>query len=411
MNRSWQVDLGELVDANATAMIQLRRQLHQHPEPSGEEQKTSQFLFEQLQAAGFQVRLGEDDCGVIVDADWEVQAAHASPRGRIALRADIDALRIQDVKQVEYRSKHEGIMHACGHDAHTTVVYGALSALMGLHQQQGLPWPVQIRGIFQPAEEIAQGACQMIQQGALEQVDAILATHMDPTRQTGQIGLKPGTLTAMCDTMTITVHGRAGHGARPHEARDPIAAAAQFLNALYATVPKQTADDQTVVASVGEFQGGQNANVIPNRVLLRGTLRTLTSAIRQSTQDQIRQLGKEIGQATETRFEIEFGRGCESVRNDEALVHLLHQTAIEVLGPESIEEILQPSMGSEDFAFYGQQVPAAMFRLGSSGGDDSSHPLHSASFDIMEESLAIGAKILAHAVILWSDPNQPEIPS
>ena len=405
MNKSWQTQLDQLIDSNRTTMIALRRQLHQHPEPSGEEQETSRYLSQQLQQAGFQVRLGHNQCGVIADADYLTESVTATQRGRIALRADIDALRIHDAKEVQYRSQHDGIMHACGHDAHTTIVFSAISALQQMHEQQQLPWPVQVRAIFQPAEEIAQGARQMIQEGALEEVAAILATHMDPTRETGRIGLKSGTLTAMCDTITVTVHGRAGHGARPHEARDPIAAAAQFLTALYQSVPRQSGDDDTVVASFGEFQGGQNANVIPNRVTLRGTLRTLTTTARETAQDKIQQLGQGIGEATETRFEIEFGRGCESVKNDQSLVQLLAAAATEVLADDSIESIATPSMGSEDFAFYCQQIPAAMFRLGSASGSKHNFPLHSAHFDITEESLLIGAKILAHAVILWSAPD------
>ena len=405
MNKSWKIQLDHLIDSKRTTIIELRRQLHQHPEPSGEERETSRYLSEQLQQAGFQVRLGQDQCGVIADADYAADPVTAGQPGRIALRADIDALNIPDAKEVPYRSKHEGIMHACGHDAHTTIVFSAISALQEMHEQQQLPWPVQIRAIFQPAEETAQGARQMIQEGALEGVAAILATHMDPTRETGRIGLKSGTLTAMCDTITVTVHGRAGHGARPHEARDPIAAAAQFLTALYQTVPRQTGDEETVVASFGEFQGGQNANVIPNQVTLRGTLRTLATATRQGAQEKIKQLGQEIGLQTETRFVIEFCRGCESVKNDQSLIQLLATAATEVLADDSIESITEPSMGSEDFAFYCQQIPAAMFRLGSAAGNENNFPLHSAHFDITEESLLIGAKIMAHAVILWSAPD------
>ena len=405
MNKSWQTHLDQLIDSKRTSIIELRRRLHQYPEPSGEERETSRYLSGQLQQAGFQVRLGENQCGVIVDADYATDAMSSGQPGRIALRADIDALNIPDAKEVPYRSKHEGVMHACGHDAHTTIVFSAISALQEMHEQQQLPWPVQIRAIFQPAEEIAQGALQMIQEGALEGVAAILATHMDPTRETGQIGLKSGTLTAMCNTITVTVHGRAGHGARPHEARDPIAAAAQFVTAVYQTVPRQTSDDNTVVASFGEFQGGQNANVIPSQVTLRGTLRTLTADARQEAQEKIKQLGQEIGLQTETRFEIDFDRGCESVKNDPSLVQLLATAATEVLADSSIESIAEPSMGSEDFAFYCQQIPAAMFRLGSASGNENNFPLHSAYFDVTEESLLIGAKIMAHAVILWSAPD------
>ncbi len=405
MNKSWQAQLDQLIDSNRTSIIELRRQLHQYPEPSGEERETSRYLSEQLEQAGLHVRLGKNQCGVIADADYVTPGTSSSQPDRIALRADIDALNIRDAKEVSYRSKHDGIMHACGHDAHTTIVFSAISALREMHAQGLLPWPVHIRAIFQPAEETAQGARQMIQEGALEGVAAILATHMDPTRETGRIGLRPGTLTAICDTILVTVRGRAGHGARPHEARDPIAAAAQFLTAVYQTVRKKTDIENTVVASFGEFQGGQNANVIPNQATLRGTLRTLTAAARQAAQEEIKRLGQEVAQQTETHFEIEFDRGCESVKNDPSLVQLLATTAKQVLHDDAIESISEPSMGSEDFSFYCEQIPAAMFRLGSATGSENRFPLHSANFDITEESLLIGAKIMAHAVILWSAPD------
>jgi len=405
MNKPWQVQLDQLIDSRRTPIIELRRQLHQYPEPSGEERETSRYLLDQLQQIGFQVRLGKNQCGVIADANYGPAPMDSEQPKRIALRADIDALNIRDAKEVSYRSKHEGIMHACGHDAHTTIVFSAISALREMHERDQLPWPVYIRAIFQPAEEIAQGASQMIQEGALEGITAILATHMDPTRETGRIGLRPGTLTAMCDTIIVTVRGRAGHGARPHEARDPIAAAAQFLTAVYQAVPKQTGDEKTVVASFGEFLGGQSANVIPNHATLRGTLRTLSAAARQEAQQEIKRLAEEVGLQTETRFEIDFDCGCESVKNDPSLVQLLATTAKQVLDDDAIESINEPSMGSEDFSFYCQRIPAAMFRLGSASGSKNRFPLHSANFDITEESLLIGAKIMAHAVILWSAPG------
>ena len=411
MNNSWQTELARLVDSNLPAMVQLRRRLHRNPEPSGEEEETCRLVMESLQALDFQCQLVAEGRGVLGEAMWPAGEPDTRPTGCIALRADMDALRIHDAKQTEYRSQRPGLMHACGHDAHTAVVLGSLQALKALEQQGKLPWPVHVRGIFQPAEEIAEGARQMIAEGALEGVRAILATHMDPTREIGRIGLREGTLTAMCNTIDIRVQGRGGHGARPHEARDPIRAAAHFLSRLYEQLPTQGDDQQPIAVSFGTFRGGDNANVIPETAQLRGTMRTLAPATRHQVQETIQQLADQTGQLTETHFEVQFDRGCESVLNDSDLIKLLETSASQVEEIEQIEQIALPSMGSEDFSFYGQQVPAAMFRLGSASNPETRFPLHSPNFDITEESLAIGAKILSQAVILWSDPDQAHQPS
>ncbi|HEY6563054.1 MAG TPA: amidohydrolase, partial [Pirellulaceae bacterium] len=188
----WLPYLRAAVDAEFPSMVELRRHLHRNPEPSGEEQATSQLLYGRLLDAGFEVRQGPNGCGVW--ADYFRDTPRDPPI--FALRADIDALRIQDEKTVEYRSTKPQLMHACGHDAHTSIVFGALLAIRRLDQAGHLSWPPRLRGIFQPAEETSQGACQMIESGALEGIRAIIATHVDPSRRLGRLGLRSGVLTA-----------------------------------------------------------------------------------------------------------------------------------------------------------------------------------------------------------------------
>lgn len=398
MNETWPEKLDQAIDARYDRMVKLRRLMHAEPELSAEERETSLRLYQSLGDEGFTVRMGADGCGVIADMDT------SAGQPTIAVRGDIDALRIHDEKQVEYRSRREGLMHACGHDAHTSIVWGALCALNDMRKANLLPWPIGLRGIFQPAEEICVGAREMIRVGALEGVDAILATHVDPSRHLGRIGLRKGVFTANCDEMEITIVGRGGHAARPHEASDPIAAAAQLINALYLFIARRTDSQHAVVVTIGQIIGGENANVIPEQVTLRGTVRTLDRSVRSETFSHICRLSEGIGATSETKINVEFGLGCHSVVNDPQLVELLRNAGHEVLGEEGVESIRRPSMGSEDFAFYAEQIPAAMFRLGCTSSRAGGSPLHSTTFDIDEETLRIGARILARAVIRWSKP-------
>src|SRR6185295_15307919 len=268
---------------------------------------------------------------------------------RIALRADIDALRIEDQKQTPYRSTVPQVMHACGHDAHTATMFGALLALDRLECDRELPWPITWRGIFQPAEESGDGAKAMIAAGALENVAVILAAHVDPTRRLGTIGVRSGSLTASCDDMRITVQGRGGHAARPHESNDPIAAAAELVSTLYQFVPRATDSQDAVVVSFGQIHGGQNANVIPEEVMLEGTVRTLNREVREKTVQHIRTLADGIEQVTGATVEVSFRRGSPSVQDDETLTQLVANVASDLLGANNVTTMPRPSMGSEDF--------------------------------------------------------------
>ena len=399
---SWQSALEAEVDARTTQLIEMRRYLHAHPEVSGEEQRTSQYLYERLDRDGFQVRIGPHGCGVLVDPPANVHVGSA--KGRIALRADIDALRIQDEKSVPYKSRCPGVMHACGHDVHTSVVYGALTALRQLEATGALPWPINYRGIFQPAEETIAGAADMIEAGAIEDVDAILANHVDPTREVGHVGIREGVLTASSEAMRLSIVGRGGHAARPHEAIDPIAVAAQLINSIYLFVPRATDSQDAVVVTIGQVIGGDNPNVIPEQIELLGTLRSLRGRVRTQTMQHIRQLCHGLSEASGAQIEVSFEKGTGSVRNDPRLIGLLRDAAGVVLDVDGVDEILRPSMGSEDFAGYLEHIPGAMFRLGTTAPGQDSTPLHTPTFDVDEQAIAIGAKVLAHAVILWSDP-------
>ncbi|MBL9124149.1 MAG: amidohydrolase [Planctomycetaceae bacterium] len=379
----------------------MRRHLHAHPELSGAERQTTAYLAGLLRQAGFAPRLADDERGLVVDS-----AGATSRAARVALRADIDALPIHEVNPVDYCSRTAGVMHACGHDAHATSLYGALLGLRALESTGELPWPVAWRGIFQPAEETLVGAAGMVSQGCLEGVAAIFGQHVDPGRPVGRIGVRAGAFTANCDTLQFHIGGRGGHAARPHDTRDPIAAAAQLIAALYAFVPRAIDSQDPVVVSIGMIQAGQAANVIPGEARLLGTLRTLDRRARARAQEQIRQIAGGIAAASGTTIEVEIVEGISAVLNDPGANELVRQAATEVLGAEHVEPIARPSMGSEDFAAYLDHVPGAMYRLGCASETAGNSALHTPTFNVDERALAIGAKVLARAAILWCDPSR-----
>lgn len=398
MDTNWQQHLDQAIDSMGDELIAIRRHLHTSPEISGEEYQTTEFLIERLQTQGFRPRTPETKRGVVCD-DGEASGA------KIAIRADIDALQIQDAKEVAYRSQRDNVMHACGHDAHTAILYGALCGLRQVRLADGLPWPIAVRGIFQPAEETAQGAKEMVAAGVLEGVGAIFATHVDPKRIAGRIGLRDGVSTANCDEIRIRLQGVGGHAARPHDAVDPIGAAAQLLQNIYLFVPRSTDSQEAVVVTFGHISGGSNSNVIPDSVQIQGTMRTLCHQVRAQTKERIQRICRGVSETTGVQIDMEIVNELDSVSNNAELNGILSRGAAEVLEAGGVEAIPRASMGSEDFSVYLREVPGAMFRLGAASGELRT-PLHSTNFDIAEEVIMIGAKILARSAVLWSDPHR-----
>ncbi len=396
----WHDALAQTVAKQTERLIAIRRHFHQHPELSGRERQTSLQLKQWLEDIGASVRLAPGECGLVADLSSEPTVGRVE---RFGMRADLDALRIEDCKQVDYRSRVPGVMHACGHDAHSAILLGTLLAIRDLIDEGVIAFPVHCRAIFQPAEETSSGAREMIRMGALEDVAQIVALHVDPSRDVGRVGLRRGVLTSNCDEIQIAIHGRGGHAARPHEARDPVAAAAQLINALYSHTPRLTNSQDAVVLTLCQVEAGDNANVIPESVKLRGTLRTLDEQIRLGTMEHIAQIARGVAQITQTRIEVGYGVSAPSVVNDRATVDLFRRCTVETLGEEGVEWIARPSMGSEDFAMYLQQVPGALARLGSRGPRIGGRPLHSPDFDIDERALPIGSQLLAAAVLHWSE--------
>ncbi|MEQ8210404.1 MAG: amidohydrolase [Lacipirellulaceae bacterium] len=399
MPKAWQQLLHKHVSEIAVDLVEMRRELHSHPEPSGSELQTSLLLYQRLESLGLSVTMGPEGCGVLADN------REPDLDQRIAFRGDIDALRIQDEKTVAYRSQNAGIMHACGHDAHATIAYGVAAALSKLQEAGDLPWPISWRAILQPAEETATGAKAMVAAGALKDIAAIFALHVDPVRPVGTIGIRTGALTANCDAIKFVVKGQGGHGARPHESKDPIAATALLVNSLYQFVPRANDSLDGTVLSIGRIAGGENPNVIPDHVEIEGTLRTLDAQVRQKAIDHIHQVLRGVEEITETRIEMTLPVGTPSVMNDSAVTKLVESAAASILDCSQIQTINRPSMGGEDFADYLGNCPGTMFRLGTRKDAGDPTLLHTSLFDIDEAALPIGVEIIAHAVILACHPQ------
>jgi amidohydrolase len=390
----WREVIDSFIDEQTHRWVTVRRHLHAHPEPSREEFRTTEYLAHLLGEAGLDVRIAPSGRGLTAEP------AGLGNLPRVAFRADIDALRIPDAKNVPYRSCHDGVMHACGHDAHATMALGAALALV--KAGESFPTPIAWRAIFQPAEEVSEGAEEMIEAGALEDVHSIVALHVDPELSVGRVGQRVGALTAACQEVRIEVRGVGGHSARPHLAVDPIAIASQLVTSLYQLLPRSVDARDPSVVTFGCIRGGTSPNIIPEEVELLGTIRTLSDRAAAQVEERITQVARGLSTASRCTIDVIFRRGTDSVFNDPEVTAACIQAAGQVVGPSNVEEIRLPSMGGEDFSGYLKRARGCLLRLGVASLDRPRHALHSPHFDIDEGALAIGAKLLAHGVVLLS---------
>jgi amidohydrolase len=394
--------LGGYADQLQPQWVEMRRHLHRNPELSGAEHITTEYLAAELDKLQLPTHVAGEGRGVTADL---ISSPTVASGPRIAIRGDIDALPISDVKTVDYKSQCEGVMHACGHDVHATIILGAMQVLSAMQCNRQLPWPIAVRAILQPSEEHATGARHMIHHHALRDISAILALHVDPTRHVGCIGLRSGTLCAAADMIEVHFTGRGGHGARPHLTDDPIDACTHWVQSAYRRVARSANPHETVVFSVGEIISGHSPNVIPDTAHLRGSLRSLDKESRGVALETLEDVCEAIRRETNCKVEMTLGVPAPAVINDPAMVALLSDAVVQSLSAGAIELIDWPSMGSEDFSCYLEHVPGAMFRLGVAGDQVGRAPLHTSMFDIDERALAIGVKVFVASVINFFDPE------
>lgn len=374
-------------------LVECRRWLHRHPELSFEEVKTRDYVVERLREMGLEPRVGLAETGVTA------LVVGGLPGPAVALRADMDALPITEATEASYTSENDGVMHACGHDAHTAMLLGAARLLQELRDDL----PGQVLFIFQPAEESPPGGARMmVEAGVLEnpKVAAIFGLHVDPFLDTGKIGFKSGPLMAAADKFVVEIIGEGGHGAAPHQAVDAVVVAAQIVTALQSVVSRQVDPLSPAVVSIGTIQGGHRYNVIADRVTLTGTIRTLNPVLRDRIPEMIQRLIRGVTSAYGARFQVEYTRGYPVMVNDPEMTEFARSAAADILGSDAITTIPEPSMGGEDFAYFLQQVPGCYAYLGTSRvGATRRFPWHHPRFNIDEEALPVGTAFLAGTAI------------
>jgi amidohydrolase len=364
-------------------LVALRRDLHQNPELSHRETRTAERVLAFLGGSALGVRRGVGGQGIVADT--------AGDGRTVLLRVDMDGLPIQEQSDAPYASRVPGVMHACGHDGHTAM--GATAARILARRRL----PGRVRMIFQPAEEGEGGAQGMVADGVLDGVDVALGIHLWNEMPVGTIGVKAGPLMAAVDRLRIVVHGRGGHGAKPHRSADPVVAAAHVVTALQSVVSREVSPVQPAVVTIGAIHGGQAFNVIPEEVTLTGTIRTFDPELRRSMPERITRLASGIASGLQCRAEVEVKTGNPAVVNDAAVAALARRAAARVVGEQDVV-VPEPTMGGEDMAIYFERVPGCFVFIGSANpalGLDQPH--HSPRFDFDEGALAIGCEFLLQA--------------
>lgn len=363
-------------------IVAIRRDIHQHPELGFDVERTAGIAADALDALGMSVKTGIGRTGVV--GDLEVSGATK----RIALRADMDALPIQEQTDVPYKSKIDGKAHLCGHDAHTAMLIGTARILSHLKSELN----VNIRFIFQPCEESFPGGAQaMIADGALDGVDEIYGVHVFPLYSVGQYATCTGPMLAQSDTFEITITGRGGHAAFPHLTVDPIIIGSQFVNAVQSVVSRNVDPLDSAVVSITQFHGGNAKNVIPAAVTLGGTVRTLDKTVQKRVRSQLENLLAGTANAHDATYDFSYQEGCPVTYNHEPCVDVVVSSAHTLVGEENVIYPIPPILGGEDFACYSQEIPACFVMVGA-GNEQKGivNMCHHPQFDIDETSMIYG---------------------
>ncbi len=369
-------------------MVRIRRHLHTYPETSFEEHRTAAYVSEKLAEIGIESSVGHGGTGVIADIGEE-------GRNCVALRADMDALPIDERNDIPYRSVHQGVMHACGHDGHVAMLLGAAALL-----KSGGPIPGRVRLIFQPAEEHGNGAARLVQEGVLDGVQAVFGGHIDTHFRTGEITVDEGLICAYADPFVVRVKGRGGHAARPHEGSDAVVAAATLVMIAQTLVSREVDPNKSQVITIGSFQAGTVNNVIAGEAVLQGTVRSTDEVYREKTICGLRRIVHSIETMYDVHTEILFEEGLPAVVNTARAAEIARAAAWDVTGVDKVISQGYPSLGGEDFSFYQQQIEGCLVRFGAMvpGG---AGPAHSPTFEFDENCLRFGAAWLGSAALRW----------
>jgi amidohydrolase len=394
-------DLKRDVDEILPGVIADRRHLHEHPELGMHEHETARFVADRLAALGVEdIRTGISETGVT----GLIRGTADGPGKVVLVRADMDALPIQEENDVEYRSQVDGVMHACGHDAHTAILLGVARVLMDRRDQ----FAGTVKLCFQPCEETGPGGAKwMIEQGVLEDpaVDACFGLHVWQVEPVGDVLVGDGPVMAASDRFDIRIQGKGGHGAMPNTCVDPIVVGMAIVNALQTIVSREVDPIDSAVVTVGEFHAGDAANVIPDTARIRGTVRSFKPEVQDHIERRIVELAEGIGAAMRAEVTAEYRRGVPATVNDPAMAAIARKAAIEVVGAEHVRPQV-PTMGGEDFSFFLQEKPGCYFFVGTNNearGLTWGH--HHPKFDIDEEALGIGIETMVRTLTGYLAPG------
>ncbi|MDP0493804.1 MAG: M20 family metallopeptidase [Fusobacterium sp. JB021] len=364
-------------------VIDVRRELHKYPELGFSLPKTTEIICKILDnlKIDYQKNIGES--GIVANIEGKDKNI------TLAFRADMDALPIIEETEFEFKSEHYGKMHACGHDAHMSILLGVAKVISENKEEL----PCNVRLIFQPAEETTGGAVPMIEEGVLKNVNGIFGLHVDPSINAGKIAIKYGAMNAASTGIKIKIKGKSCHGAYPSTGIDAIVIAAQVITALQTIVSRNIDSRESLVLSFGKIIGGETENVITGDVLLEGTIRTLSNSLRDSIKPKIKNMVEMICEGMGAIGEVEYRDSYMALINKDEFVDLIKLSGNEILGFENVKEKKVPEMVVEDFAYYLDKVPGAFFNLGVGKKGEENKPLHNGLFSIEESSLSLGVKV------------------
>jgi amidohydrolase len=405
MNDSLAGRIRELAAVLDGRLREVRRQIHRHPELGYQERRTAALVAERLHQLGLEVQEGVCQTGVVA------LLKGATEGSTVALRADMDALPLEETADHPHRSANSGVMHACGHDAHVACLLGAAEILSKERSEVSprnpadnppdslVGLPGSIKFIFQPSEEgLPSGALDMVRAGVLENppVRALVALHVDPQLPAGHIGVRAGPFLAEARDFEVRIRGRSGHGAHPHEGIDALVMAAYFVTQVQTLVSRRVDPLVPAVVSIGQIQGGRTDNIIAEQVDLQGTVRCLDPATADRLVEELEAILAGITGSAGARYEIRWSQGCAALINDVDVVDAVRRAVLHLYGRESLHEDIPQSMGGDDVSYFLQHVPGALFVLGTNDGtEETSYPLHHPRFDIDESALTVGSAVMA----------------
>ncbi len=375
----------------AAELTNLRRELHRHPELAFQEHKTAQRLYQALE------KLKPKKLHRVAGTGLVARIAGRDPGAPVvAIRGDIDALPIQEATGLDFASQTPGLMHACGHDVHATW------AVAAAHLLQVEPARGDVLVILQPAEEVGKGASAILESGVLDNVAAIFGGHVDRRFEVGEVVVQEGPLAASSDTFEIVLHGHGAHGARPHEGADPVVGAAAVITALQSIVSRRIDPAQPGVVTIGSVHAGNAHNIIPESATLSGTIRAIDATTRELLKHELVHITEVQAQSYRLRAEINVNEGTPPIVNPPTPVAWARRAAISLLGQDAVKPLGSLNMGGEDFAFYMERMPGCFMRIGARESGGKVIPAHSPAFYAAEESIFVGAAILAEAARLAS---------